>query len=128
MLEACGKNLGLETGLLFVQGQEKNNKTCVGASGRKIFRILTPKKGWKVPNVFSHIGDVYLYCVGQLRPASQITDAVSVMKIIHVTQYRLRVTVYRSVSQPPGRSTVPGPGINYVGSREVLLEFIILVF
>ena len=32
-----------------------------------------------------------------------------------------------SVSQPPGRGTVPGPGINYTGPREVLLEFVILV-
>ena len=34
----------------------------------------------------------------------------------------------RSVSQPPGRGPVPGPGINYTGPREVLLEFVILVF
>ena len=33
-----------------------------------------------------------------------------------------------SVSQPPGRGTVPGHGINYTGPREVLLEFVILVF
>ena len=33
-----------------------------------------------------------------------------------------------SVSQPPGRDPVPGPGINYTGPREVLLEFVILVF
>jgi len=33
-----------------------------------------------------------------------------------------------SVSQPPGRGPVPGPGINYTGPREVLLEFAILVF
>ena len=33
-----------------------------------------------------------------------------------------------SVSQPPGRGPVPGPGINYIGPREVLLEFVILVF
>jgi len=35
---------------------------------------------------------------------------------------------YASVSQPPGRGPVPGPGINYTGPREVLLEFVILVF
>jgi hypothetical protein len=28
-------------------------------------------------------------------------------------------TVYSSVSQLPGRSPVPGPGINYTGPREV---------
>jgi hypothetical protein len=33
-----------------------------------------------------------------------------------------------SISQPPGRGTVPDPGINYSGPREVLLEFVILVF
>ena len=36
--------------------------------------------------------------------------------------------LYISVSQPPGRGPVPGPGINYTGQREVLLEFVILVF
>jgi len=35
---------------------------------------------------------------------------------------------YSSVSQPPGRGPVPGPGINYTGPRQVLLEFVILVF
>ena len=38
------------------------------------------------------------------------------------------LTIYSSVSQPPGRGPVPGPGINYTGPREVLLEFVILVF
>jgi len=33
-----------------------------------------------------------------------------------------------SVSQPPGRGPVLGPGIKYTGPREVLLEFVILVF
>ena len=35
---------------------------------------------------------------------------------------------YGSVSQPQGRGPVPGPGINYTGPREVLLEVVILVF
>jgi len=33
-----------------------------------------------------------------------------------------------SVSQPPGRGTVPGTRINYTRPREVFLEFVILVF
>jgi len=36
--------------------------------------------------------------------------------------------VYSSVSQPPGRGPVPGPGINYTGPQEVFLEFVILIF
>ena len=32
--------------------------------------------------------------------------------------------IYSSVSQPPGRGPVPGPGINYAGPREILLELI----
>ena len=36
--------------------------------------------------------------------------------------------LYVIVSQPPGRGPVPGPDINYTGPREVLLEFVILVF
>ena len=42
--------------------------------------------------------------------------------------YRFPNVSYTSVSQPPGRGPVPGPGINYTGPREVLLEFVILVF
>jgi hypothetical protein len=34
-----------------------------------------------------------------------------VNKVFHV--------LYISVSQPPGRSPVPGPGINYTGPREI---------
>jgi len=34
----------------------------------------------------------------------------------------------RSVSQPPDRGPVLDPGINYTGPREVLLEFVLLVF
>jgi hypothetical protein len=36
--------------------------------------------------------------------------------------------VKSSVSQPPGRDPVPGPGIIYTWPREVLLEVVILVF
>jgi hypothetical protein len=36
--------------------------------------------------------------------------------------------IWTSVSQPPGRGPVPSPVINYTGLREVLLEFVILVF
>jgi len=35
---------------------------------------------------------------------------------------------YCSGSQPSGRGPVSGPGINYTGPRQVLLEFVILVF
>jgi len=42
--------------------------------------------------------------------------------------FKYRVFGYGSVSQPPGRDPVPGPGINYTAPREVLLEFVILVF
>ena len=34
------------------------------------------------------------------------------------------VSLYISVSQPPGRGPVPGPGIHYTGPREILLELI----
>jgi hypothetical protein len=32
-----------------------------------------------------------------------------------------------NVSQPPGRGPVVGPGINYTGPREDLLEFVIFI-
>jgi len=38
------------------------------------------------------------------------------------------LVLYDSVSQPPGRGPVPGPGFNYTGPREVLLDFVILIF
>jgi len=38
------------------------------------------------------------------------------------------LTLQTSVSQPPGRGPVSGTGINYTERREVLLEFVILVF
>jgi len=37
-------------------------------------------------------------------------------------------TRYSSISQPPDRGPVPGPGIIYTGPQEVLLESVILVF
>jgi hypothetical protein len=37
----------------------------------------------------------------------------------------LEALFYSSVSQLPGRRPVPGPGINYTGLQEVLLEFVI---
>jgi len=42
--------------------------------------------------------------------------------------HKYSVTTYSTVSQTPGRGPVPGPDINYTGPREVLLEFVILVF
>jgi hypothetical protein len=47
---------------------------------------------------------------------------------IHTFTFTYCVILYSSVSQPPGRGPVPDPGINYTGPREVLLEFVILVF
>ena len=44
------------------------------------------------------------------------------------TFHRNPRSAYVSVSQPPGRGPLLGPGINYTGPREVLLEFVILVF
>jgi len=48
-------------------------------------------------------------------------------KLVHSPLFNSLV-LYTSVSQPPGRGPVPGPGINYTGPREVLLEFVILFF
>jgi len=39
-------------------------------------------------------------------------------------KHHAQLLVYTSVSQPPGRGPSPGPGINYTGPREVLLELI----
>jgi len=47
---------------------------------------------------------------------------------IHTAKGYLGHMLQDKVSQPPGRGPVPGPGINYTGPREVLLEVVILVF
>ena len=39
----------------------------------------------------------------------------------------ISIYFYTGVPQPPGRGPVPGPGINYTGPREVLLEIKIKV-
>ena len=68
---------------------------------------------------------------GQYRPAKLPLSAFESTQDdgIRTCQWVLRdVSPYSSVSQPPGRGSVPGPGINYTGPREVLLEFVILVF
>jgi len=52
--------------------------------------------------------------------------AFSIIACVHKTfnsnpyYYALNalVSVYNSVSQPPGRGPVPGPGISYTGPRE----------
>jgi len=41
----------------------------------------------------------------------------------HADLVRLVEVMYCSVSQLPGRGPVLGSGINYAGSREVVLEF-----
>jgi hypothetical protein len=50
------------------------------------------------------------------------------IQIFHLPKPYLLLFPYASVSQPPDRGPVPGPGINYTGLREVHLEFVILVF
>ena len=47
---------------------------------------------------------------------------------VWLTETQHNQIYYCSVSQPLGRGPVPGPGINYTGPREVLLEVVTLVF
>jgi len=56
------------------------------------------------------------HCMLILWPCDDNLTAVT------TTQKKIFYFAYSSVSQPPG------PGINYTGPREVLLEFVILVF
>ena len=56
------------------------------------------------------------------------TNTAPYAHIPSVLWYSVAVSVQVSVSQPPGRGPVPDPGINCTGPREVLLEFVILVF
>ena len=64
-------------------------------------------------------GDLESRCVGRVYGVDGAVRGVS------ETYYPLaNVTLYASASQPPGRGPVPGPGFNYTGSREILLESI----
>jgi len=64
-----------------------------------------------------------LYKIQQQFGSTEYCQRTSSHKARHVTGLRM---IYASVSQPPRRG--PVPGINYTGPREVLLEFVILVF
>jgi len=67
--------------------------------------------------------------VRSLRRADPSSRGVlSIMCVYHWMWSGATLTLYSSVSQPQGRGPVPGPGINYIGPREVLLEFVILIF
>ena len=61
---------------------------------------------------------------GKVKIKDQLTEAIGIGKGLAKRWCNL----YSSVSQPSGRGPVSGPGINYTGPREVLLEFAIQVF
>ena len=71
-----------------------------------------------------------LGCVGfglvVVRPSEQCL--ISRQYLCQAAMVGVGKAAYTSVSQPPGRGPVPGPGINYTGPTEILLEFVILVF
>jgi len=46
------------------------------------------------------------------------------LTFLTVCQQKFPTILYSSVSQPPGRGPVPGPGINYTGPGGILLELI----
>jgi hypothetical protein len=47
---------------------------------------------------------------------------------IDTSLYIVPPVLYNNASQPPVRGPVVGPGINYTGPREALLEFVICQF
>jgi len=59
----------------------------------------------------------YLHQVEEIRKDATVCRYLFTAKLLYI-----------SVSQPWARGPVPGPGISYTGPREVLLEFVILVF
>jgi hypothetical protein len=58
----------------------------------------------------------------------QIIVNVELLEILTPLQIGVMPVIYNSVSQTPDRGPVPGTSINYSGPREVLLEFVILIF
>jgi len=44
--------------------------------------------------------------------------------VVNLLKQKKNYTVHGSVSQPPGSGPIPGPGINYTGLQEILLELI----
>ena len=55
-------------------------------------------------------------------------DLINTLRTILEQSVEWQAILYVSVSQLPRHGLVPGPGINYTGPREVLLEFVILAF
>ena len=81
--------------------------------------------------MFVRPADVGSLCVtGSLSPADLLRMPALNPRLVYagLVQNSYCVLVYVGVSRPPARGPVPGPGVNYTGSREVLLEFVILVF
>jgi len=61
---------------------------------------------------------VYFRHITSYRTACICGTSQTVEPHVFTTHHKLYKSVYTSVSQPPGRGPVPGPGINYAGPRE----------
>jgi hypothetical protein len=70
----------------------------------------------------------YLLFIRGLKSDFEVTENLASIHTASSKSAEGHAVSYASVSQPLGRGPVPGPGINYTGPREILLEFIILVF
>jgi hypothetical protein len=60
---------------------------------------------------------IYIHNCSNVRNSyyGEINIMYDIIKLILKTE-TIRDIVWNSVSQPPGRDSVPGPGINYIGS------------
>ena len=87
--------------------------------------IVTKQENWwKTIALLKSLEQVTGYNFVDRIPSSCVNWAINWHKGVGGVQ----LSAFSSVSQPPGRGPVPGPGFNYTGPREVFLEFVILVF
>jgi len=93
-----------------------NNRNIPGGKGGRCVRLTTYHLH---VSIVKKSGGLNL-----LEPFGPVQACNGTALYIYIYTDRL----YTSVSQTPGRGPVSGPDINYTGPREVLLEFVILIF
>jgi hypothetical protein len=72
------------------------------------------------------ICDDELVGICRLQPVSRRAAIFIYLNVFSCT-LNTETVFYANASQPPGRGPVVGPGINYTGPQEALLQFVIFI-
>jgi len=100
-------------------------QTLIQFAKKKILLFNNPEICVCLHEIYSYIQQTassLQFAVPQLTLPHFLTRLPSSASVQH--SWHATSVLYTSVSQPPGRGPVPGPGINYIGPREILLELV----